>query len=70
MSCDHPLDAEFLHRSDVAVLDLLDEDGRLVVEFALPCPECGQSLGVRTPVESTREIDVELPLEDVEEQYD
>lgn len=70
MSCDHPLDAEYLHPTDAAVLDLRDEDGMLVVELALPCPECGETLEVRAPVESKRESDLELPLDDVEEPYD
>jgi hypothetical protein len=70
MSCEHPLDAEFLYPSDAAVVDLFDRDGELAIRLALPCPECGETIELTAEVGAAREADYELPLEDAEEQYD
>jgi hypothetical protein len=70
MSCDHPLDAEFLYPSDAAVVDLFDGTDGLAIRLALPCPECGETLELIADVGAVREADYELPLEDAEEQYD
>ncbi|WP_411714641.1 hypothetical protein [Natronomonas sp.] len=68
MSCDHELDAEFLHPSDADVLEIADHDGGLQVKFALACPECGHSLVLESAVESVEEGEFDLPLDD--ELYD
>lgn len=70
MACDHPLDAEYLYPSDVDVLDFVDRGGTPVLRVAFPCPECGQALETDLPITETSESTLELPLEDVEEQYD
>jgi hypothetical protein len=70
MACDHPLDAEYLYRSDVDVLAFDDDAGTPVLRVAFPCPECGQALEAALPVTDVTESSLELPVEDVEEQYD
>ncbi|WP_255149091.1 hypothetical protein [Halorarius halobius] len=69
MACDHPLDAEYLYRSDVEVLEFVDDDGPML-RVAFPCPECGHALEADLAVEEVSESHLELPLEDTEEQYD
>jgi hypothetical protein len=70
MSRDRPLDAEFLYPSDAAVVDLFDGPDGLAIRLALPRPECGDPLELTADVETVREADYELPLEDAEELYD
>jgi len=70
MSCDHPLDAEYLHPSDATAVDLFEHGDALAIRLALPCPECGETLELVAEVDSVRETDYKLPLEDAEEQYD
>lgn len=65
---EHELEAEYLYPSDVDVLDVLDRDGGLVIEFALPCPECGDALEATAQVTDVEESDLDLPLDD--EYYD
>lgn len=68
MTCDHDLDAEYLHPSDGRVLDVYG-DGDLHFAIAIPCPECDQALRVDTRVESTEELDVDTPFGDIEDFY-
>ncbi|WP_255195464.1 hypothetical protein [Halorarius litoreus] len=70
MACEHPLDAAFLYPSDVDILEFVDDAGTTVLRVAFPCPECGQALEADLPVTETAESSLELPVEDVEEQYD
>lgn len=70
MSCGHKIDAEYLFPSDTVVLDLDNVGDGIAIRFALPCPECDQPLELVATVDSVRETNLELPLEDVEEQYD
>jgi hypothetical protein len=70
MSCDHELDAEFLYPSDAAVLDLYEANDDVLVQFAVPCPECDQSLELTARVESVEEAALSLPLDDAEDVYD
>jgi len=70
MSCDHPLNAEYLYLSDAVVVDLSEREDGLAVRLAVPCPECGETLELTAGVETVREADYELPLEDAEELYD
>lgn len=70
MSCDHPLDAEYLYASDVDVLEFVDAGGTPVLRVAFPCPECGQAMEADLPVRDAEESSLELPLEDAEETYD
>lgn len=68
MPCDHELDAEYIYPSDVDVLAVDDDAGELRVNFALPCPNCGQALSLEATVDSVEEGDFDLPLDD--EMYD
>ncbi|WP_254271076.1 hypothetical protein [Haloarcula marina] len=62
---EHDVSAEYLYPSDADVLAIHDDDdGRLVVEVATVCPECSTTLALAAPVESVREVDVDLPLDD------
>ncbi len=70
MSCDHPLDPEYLYPSDTAVVDLFEHDDGLGIRLALPCPECGETLELVAGVENILEANYDLPLEDAEELYD
>lgn len=70
MPCEHPIDAEYLFRSDVTVLEFVDDDGTAVLRVAFPCPECGDALETDLPVVDVRETSLDLPLDDVEDQYD
>lgn len=65
---EHELEAEYLYPSDVDVLGVDERNGELVVEFALPCPECGDALEVDARVTNVEESDLDLPLDD--EYYD
>lgn len=65
---EHDLDAEYLYPSDVDVLNVVERDGELVAEFALPCPECNDALELEAQVTRVEESDIELPLDD--EYYD
>lgn len=72
MSCDHPLDAEYLYPSDTVVLDLYEksETGALALRTAVPCPECEVTLELTAVVEEVGETDLEIPIEDTKEAYD
>ena len=70
MSCSHDLDAEFLYPSDAAILELYEEDDDLWIRFAVPCPDCDQSLELTARVESKEEAALSLPLDDAEDVYD
>jgi hypothetical protein len=65
---EHDLEVEYIYPSDVDVLDVNQRGGDLVVEFALPCPECGDALELEATVTEVGESDLELPLDD--EYYD
>lgn len=62
--CAHDLDAEYIYPSDVDILETENDGGDVVFTLALPCPECGTALKVRTRSESVVEGDFELPLDD------
>lgn len=68
MSCDHDLDAEYLHPGDADILEFHEADGDVHVKLALPCPDCSEALELDAKVESVEEGDFELPLSD--ELYD
>lgn len=72
MSCDHPLDAEYLYPSDAVVLDLYDDPGTgsLALRIAVPCPDCDATLELTAPVEEVGETDMEIPIEDTKDAYD
>lgn len=71
MSCDHPLDTEYLYPSDAVVLDLYEKpDGAIALRIGVPCPECEVTLELTTVVEEVGETDLEIPLEDTKEAYD
>ncbi|WP_276271933.1 hypothetical protein [Haloarcula litorea] len=61
---EHDLSAEYLYPADADVLDIETEMGRIYVEVAVDCPECSETLALRSPVESVTEVDVDLPLDD------
>jgi hypothetical protein len=65
---EHDLEAEYLYPCDVDVLDVVERDGELVVEFALPHPECGEAVELEAQVTEVTESDLDLPLDD--EYYD
>lgn len=65
---EHDLEAEYLYPSDADVLEIREGDGGIVVEFALPCPECNEALRLTATVDSVVDADIELPLDD--EWYD
>jgi len=68
MSCNHELNPEYIYPSDIDVLDVDATETGLVLNVALPCPECGQALELSTDVTVVSESDLELPLDD--EWYD
>lgn len=70
MTCEHDLDAEYLHPSDGRVLEFYEDDtDSLRVAIAVPCPECDQAVRLETVVESTEELDVDTPFGDIEDFY-
>ncbi|QLD84257.1 hypothetical protein HWV23_00555 [Natronomonas halophila] len=68
MSCDHDLDAEYLHPGDADILEFYEADGGLRATLALPCPDCSEALELDLGVDTVEEGDFELPLSD--ELYD
>lgn len=68
MSCDHDLDADYLHPADANILGFDEEDGDVHVKLALPCPDCSEALELDARVVNVKEGDFELPLSD--ELYD
>lgn len=69
---DHPhaIETEYIHASDALVLEVYEHDDVMRIRFGVPCPECGDSVEVVASADSVEPSDLELPLEDVEEQYD
>jgi len=69
---EHDLDPEYLGPTDATVLAVFEreEGGPIHIRFALPCPECGESLELVAAVEEVEVSDLELPLDDVEDPYD
>jgi hypothetical protein len=67
---EHDLDVGFLSARDAQVLGLSAVDDELRLAVAVPCPECDQTLELDAGVDAITEVDLELPLEDVEEHYD
>ncbi|MBX0323416.1 hypothetical protein EGH21_10285 [Halomicroarcula sp. F13] len=61
---EHELAAEYLYPADADVLDIYERDGSLYVEVATVCPECSETLALTAPVESARETEVDLPIDD------
>lgn len=64
MSCEHDIDAEYLHRSDADVMDIYEENETVRVSFALQCPDCGETLVLDAGVERVEEGEFDLPLDD------
>lgn len=67
---EHELEANYLYPSDAEVLSIHSDDDSLVLQLAVPCPECGETLELFGTVSKITESELELPLEDVEETYD
>lgn len=42
---------------------MVERDGELVVEFALPHPECGEAVELEAQVTEVTESDLDLPLD-------
>lgn len=59
----------YLYPIDINMLRLEERTGNLVIRFALPCPDCGDALELVTTVDSIKESDLPLPLDDVKESY-
>jgi hypothetical protein len=70
MTHDHDLDAEYLYATDAAVLDLYNEDDSIAIRFALPCPDCDETLELTATVDNVDKTNLEVPLDDAEERYD
>jgi hypothetical protein len=70
MTHDHDLDAEYLYSDDTAVLDLYNDDDSIAIRFALPCPDCDETLELTATVDHVEETDLEISLDDAEERYD
>jgi len=65
---EHELSAEFLYPSDADVLDIYESGDSLLVDVAVICPECSETLALTATVESVTDAEVDLPLD--EEYYD
>lgn len=70
MACAHDIDPEYLFPADIDVLDFVSGPNGPAIRFALACPDCGQALELEADVRGMKESDIDLPLDDVEEQYD
>jgi hypothetical protein len=65
---EHELAAEYLYASDAEVLDISESGDTLQVDVAVICPECSETLTLRTAVEKVTSSGTELPLD--EDYYD
>ncbi|WP_424004619.1 hypothetical protein ACOZ4I_07850 [Haloarcula salina] len=65
---EHELSAEYLYPSDADVLDIYESGESLMVDVAVICPECSDTLALTATVGSVTESTVDLPLD--EEYYD
>jgi phage terminase large subunit GpA-like protein len=70
MTHDHHPNAEFLYPSDAEILDLYNEGNSIAIRFALPCPDCDETLELTATVDHIGETDLEIPLDDAEDRYD
>lgn len=67
MAHGHDLEPEYLHAADARVRRLYEgPNGKLHVSIAIPCPECDEVIALEAPVESSRELDIEVPLSDAD----